>query len=92
MQIKDLEVSQELGCDERVAVLGGGSLTGVNTALITVDPGIQAGNAGPSFASPVTNVSIQVPVITQINTGINLEQNFDNDVAALIGSVAAVQQ
>lgn len=92
MQIKDLEVSHELGCDEKLAVVGGGNLAGLNTALISVDPGIQAGNAGPSFASPVTNVSIQVPVITQINTGINLEQNFDNDVAALIGSVAAVQQ
>jgi hypothetical protein len=92
MQIKDLEVSRELGCDEKVALVGGGNLTGVNTALVSVDPGIQAGNAGPSFASPVINTSIVVPVVTQVNTGINLEQNFDNDVAALIGSVAAVQQ
>jgi hypothetical protein len=92
MQIKDLEVGHELCREEQSAVLGGGNLGATNAALVSFDPGIQAGNAGPSFASPVTNVIVNVPTVTQVNTGVNLEQTFDNDVAAIIGSIAAVSQ
>jgi hypothetical protein len=91
MQIRDLEISHELGSDEQVAVLGG-AVTGTDIASVQFNPGLQAGNAGLAFASPVTNVSVVLPVITQINTGVNVEQIFDNDVAALIGSIAAVTQ
>ena len=41
------------------------------------------GSPGLSFASPVTNVNVQTPTVTQTNVG------FDNDIAALIGSAVA---
>ena len=91
MQIKDLEDGQELGRDEKSAVVGG-AVTETNVAGLFVSPGVQAGNSGFAFASPVINTSVVVPVISQVNTGINLETLMDNDVATLVGSIGAIQQ
>jgi hypothetical protein len=79
MQIKDLELSHELSREEQAAVHGGG-VSGANLGLILMGPVSQAGGSGLSFASPVTNVNIQTPTVTQTNVG------FDNDIVALIGS------
>ncbi|HKX43556.1 MAG TPA: hypothetical protein VJO99_20520 [Burkholderiaceae bacterium] len=79
MQIKDLELSHELSREEQAAVHGGDA-TGANLGLILMGPVSQSGGSGLSFASPVTNVNVQTPTVTQTNVG------FDNDIAALIGS------
>jgi|EndMetStandDraft_5_1072996.scaffolds.fasta_scaffold04511_2 hypothetical protein len=80
MQIKDLELSLELSREEQATVHGGGVL-GANLGLIALGPVVQSGGApGLSFASPVTNVNVQTPILNQTNVG------FDNDIAALIGS------
>jgi hypothetical protein len=79
MQIKDLELSHELSREEQAAVHGGG-VSGANLGLILMGPVSQSGGSGLSFASPVTNVNVQTPTVTQTNVG------FDNDIVALIGS------
>ncbi len=79
MQIKDLELSLELSREEQAAVHGG-SVSGANLGLILMGPVSQSGSSGLSFASPVTNVNVQAPTLTQTNVG------FDTDIAALIGS------
>jgi len=79
MQIKDLELSLELSREEQAAVHGGG-VSGANLGLILLGPVSQSGGSGLSFASPVTNVNVQAPTLTQTNVG------FDTDIAALIGS------
>ena len=80
MQIKDLELSLELSREEQAAVHGG-AVSGANLGLILMGPVVQSGGApGLSFASPVTNVNVQAPTLTQTNVG------FDTDIAALIGS------
>lgn len=80
MQIHDLELSHELSRDEQAAVHGAG-VSGANLGLILLGPVSQSGGApGVSFASPVTNVNVQTPILNQTNVG------FDNDIAALIGS------
>jgi hypothetical protein len=79
MQIKDLEMSQELSRDEQASVHGG-NVAGANFGAIFMGPVAQGGGSGLSFASPVTNVNVQAPVLTQTNVG------FDGDIATLIGS------
>ena len=79
MQIKDLELSHELSREEQAAVHGG-AVSGANLGLILMGPVSQSGGSGLSFASPVTNVNVQAPTLTQTNVG------FDNDIVALIGS------
>jgi len=79
MQIKDLELSHELSREEQAAVHGG-FVSNANLGLILMGPVAQSGGSGLSFASPVTNVNVQTPVLTQTNVG------FDNDIVALIGS------
>jgi len=83
MQINDLELSHELSREEQAAVHGG-AVSGANLGLILMGPVSQSGGSpGLSFASPVTNVNVQTPTVTQTNVG------FDNDIAALIGSAVA---
>ena len=77
MLIKDL--SLELDAKALTAVRGGG-VSGTNVGAIVMGPVSQSGAAGLSFASPVTNVNVQTPTVTQTNVG------FDNDIVALIGS------
>jgi hypothetical protein len=79
MQIKDLELSHDLSRTEQAAVHGG-NVSGENLGLILMGPVSQTGGSGLSFASPVTNVNVQTPTLTQTNVG------FDNDIVALIGS------
>ena len=80
MQIKDLELSHELSREEQAAVHGGGVFD-TNVGLLGLGPVMQSGGSpGVAFASPVTNVNVQTPILNQINVG------FDNDIAALIGS------
>ena len=79
MQINDLELSLELSREEQAAVHGG-AVSGANLGLILMGPVSQSGGSGLSFASPVTNVNVQTPTVTQTNVG------FDTDIAALIGS------
>jgi hypothetical protein len=83
MQIKDLELNHDLSRTEQAAVHGGnvaGNVSGANLGLILMGPVSQTGGSGLSFASPVTNVNVQTPTVTQTNVG------FDNDIVALIGS------
>ena len=79
MQIKDLELNHDLSRTEQAAVHGG-NVSGANLGLILMGPVSQSGGSGLSFASPVTNVNVQTPTVTQTNVG------FDNDIVALIGS------
>ena len=79
MQIKDLELTHDLSHAEQAAVHGG-NVSGANLGLIFMGPVAQTGGSGLSFASPVTNVNVQTPTVTQTNVG------FDNDIVALIGS------
>jgi len=85
MQIKDLELSLELSREEQAAVHGAG-VSGANLGVIAMGPVVQAGGAGLSFASPVTNTNVQAPTLSQTNVG------FDNDTAALIGSAVGLFQ
>ncbi len=85
MQIKDLELSLELSREEQAAVHGGGVI-GANIGAIVMGPVAQAGGAGLSFGSPVSNANVQTPTLTQTNVG------FDNDTAALIGSAVGLFQ
>jgi hypothetical protein len=60
MNIKDLEITQELSHDER-AVRGGSANYGY------IGGPVLAANGGASLFSPQTNVQIYTPVQTQTN-------------------------
>jgi hypothetical protein len=89
MEIKDL--SRELSQEEQAAVQGGDA-NGANLGLISMGPVAQLGGAGFSAFSPVTNVNVQAPTLTQTN--VNLDNDLtqavaainDNDIASAVGS------
>jgi hypothetical protein len=86
MQIKDLDMGSELKGAEQSAVVGGvNSVTGFNLADFDLADVNQSGNSGSSFASPVINNVVQVPLAVQVNTGVNLDQSLES-VVALLGS------
>jgi len=86
MQIKDLDMGSELKSGEQCAVVGGASsVNGFNLADFNLTDVNQSGNSGISFASPVINNIVQVPLAVQVNAGVNLDQSLAS-VVGLLGS------
>jgi hypothetical protein len=90
MQIKDL--SREMTAEEQAAVQGGDA-NGTNVGAIVMGPVVQAGGAGFSAFSPVSNTNVQAPTLTQTNVGLDndvLVKSLtinDNDAFAAVGSL-----
>ena len=89
MEIKDL--SREISREEQAAIEGGDA-NGTNLGLIAMGPVLQTGGAGFSAFSPVTNVNVQAPTLTQTNVGLDNDVTQaiatinDNDIASVVGS------
>ncbi|CAM2151335.1 conserved protein of unknown function [Pararobbsia alpina] len=82
--IQDLEMSKDLSDKELSEVRGGFNIAGVGSQIQTV-----AGGGG--FLSPVTNVGVFAPVVTQIGDT-NVDVNMSSVTNALGTLAAAIQQ
>jgi hypothetical protein len=75
MNIKDLELSQEMSRDEQAAVCGGAT----NDVLALMSGSTLAnGPTGVSIGSPVIQVNPQIQTIVPTATDINLDLNIAN--------------
>ncbi|HTJ92855.1 MAG TPA: hypothetical protein VL424_07065 [Pararobbsia sp.] len=82
--IQDLEMSRELSGKELSEVRGGFNFSGVGSQ-------IQGISGGGGILSPITNVGVYTPIVTQIgDTNVNV--NLSSITSVLSGLTAAVQQ
>jgi hypothetical protein len=83
MNIKDIEMTQELSNDDR-AVRGGSANFGY------IGGPVLATNGGASLFSPATNVQIFTPVQTQTNVDPVTITKTSSDVANVLGSLGTL--
>ena len=81
--IKDLDMSKELSGKELSEVRGGFNISSVGSQI--------QGIASSGFLSPVTNVGVYAPVVTQIGDT-NIDVNMSNLTNVLGEMAAGVQQ
>jgi hypothetical protein len=76
MNIKDLELSQELSRDEQAAVRGGDAS---NTVIaLMAGSALVNGGAGVSFGSPVVQANPQSQTITPTATNVDVDSKIAN--------------
>jgi hypothetical protein len=88
MYFKDLELSQELSCDEQAAVRGGVAANGVGALL--GGSGLVNGGGGVSIGSPIIQVNPQIQTIVPTATNLDMNLNIASIVASantLLGQV-----
>lgn len=83
MNVKDLDMTQELSSEER-AVRGGSANFGY------IGGPVLATDGGPSLFSPSTNVQIFTPVQTQTNVDPVTITKSVSDVANVVGSLGTL--